>query len=172
MVKVRIVGPVDEELREALMKLLGEAGCEVSEDLPTDADEVDAEHLLDDEAEECEETEEEEEKEEPGEDGAEPPSGFDDEVGVVVLSPKCLADGSLEKAMEGAASRGCHVVGVWPPGTEIQDLPQAFEDYGGDTVIWDPARLRDIVLRPAARPKWPTPDDQPRAERPLKRNKC
>ncbi|WP_131473080.1 hypothetical protein [Methylorubrum extorquens] len=167
MVKVRIVGPIDDELREALMKLLGEAGCEVSNDPPTDIAEDDEEH---DSA--ADDPDEAEEELQPVEGSSGSSSECDEDVSIVVLSPACLADGSLEKTMQSAAARGCHVVGIWPPGTEAQKLPQAFEDYGGDTVIWDPGRLRGIVSQPDAPPTWSSPDDQPRVERPLKRNKC
>lgn len=168
MAKVRIVGPIDGELREALIKLLAEAGCEVLDDPFI--------NLVDDDEVEEPTTDETEELEEEEPQAVEVSTGSssecDDDIGIVVLSPEFLADGKLEKVMQAAASRGCHVVGVWPPGTEDQDLPQSFEDYGGNTVIWDPGRLREVVSQPDSRPAWSSPDDQPRAERPLKRNKC
>lgn len=170
MPKIRIVGSVDDDLREALMKLLDDAGCEVLDDLPVDAIEEDAEqYLLEDDA---EETEEEQSLPVEGAPVSEFSHKCDEDAGIVVLSPKCLADGGLEKAMQGAAARGCHVVGVWPPGTVAQDLPRPFEDYGGDTVVWHPGRLRDLLSQPEAQPTWPLPDNQPRPDRPLKRNKC
>jgi hypothetical protein len=170
MPQVHVLGSVDDETREALLKLLAEAGCELvdvevgddpagGEDDPDgeedpEAPETDAPVPTDDDA--------------AAEDAV--PSG--EEVGVLVLSPECLADEALERVMQGAATRGCRVVGIWPPGTQDETLPRAFEDYGGDTVTWDAGRLRGAIARQDTGPGWLKPDARPRAERPTKRNKC
>lgn len=170
MPKVRVLGSIDDEAREALLKLLAEAGCEVvDEEVGVDpaGGEDDPDEEEDPEAPEADETA-------PADDDAaaedaEPPG---EEVGVLVLSPECLADEALERVMQGAAARGCRVIGIWPPGTRDETLPRAFEDYGGDTVTWDAGRLQGALSGQDASPGWLKPDAQPRAERQTKRNKC
>ncbi|MER2268603.1 hypothetical protein [Methylobacterium oxalidis] len=172
MSKVRLLGSIDDETREALRKLLAEAGCELVDE---EACGVDPDGEVDDP--DGVEDPEAPEDDEPGPaDGdvaveeAEPQG--DEEVGVIVLSPACLADEGLERAMQGAAARGCRVIGIWPPGTRDETLPRAFEDYGGDTVTWDAGRLRGALSSADTAPGWLKPDAQPRAERQTKRNKC
>lgn len=158
MSKVRLLGSIDDETREALRKLLAEAGCELVDEeacgVDPDGEVDDPDGVEDPEAAEDDE-----------------PRG-DEEVGVIVLSPACLADEGLERAMQGAAARGCRVIGIWPPGTRDETLPRAFEDYGGDTVTWDAGRLRGALSSADTAPGWLKPDAQPRAERQTKRNKC
>ncbi|MDP4025173.1 hypothetical protein Q8W71_21305 [Methylobacterium sp. NEAU 140] len=170
MPKVRIIGPIDGEMREALTRLLGDAGCEILDDSTPESvkEDVEQDHVGDD----IEEIEEAKPLSVEAECSAEAVPERDEDAAIIVLTPECLADGNLEKTMQGAAARGCHVVGVWPPETVDQDLPRPFEDYGGDTVIWDLGKIRDVVSRPDTRPTWCLPDDQPRTERQLKRNKC
>jgi hypothetical protein len=169
-----LLGSVDDKTREALLKLLEEAGCELvdeevgddpagGEDDPDtkeapEAPETDAPVPTDDDA--------------AAEDAAEDAVPSGEEVGVLVLSPECLADEALERVMQGAAARGCRVVGIWPLETRDETLPRAFEDYGGDTVTWHAGRLRGAIARQDAGPGWLKPDAQPRAERTIRRNKC
>lgn len=169
MPKVRVIGPVDGDIHDALLKLLVEAGLEVLEgDPPADAeDECGPLDAVDNDAQGT--AEGLPEAENLSEDALPP---CEEDAGIVVLSPGALGDGSIEAAMRRAAARGCHVIGVWPPGTPEGSLPRPFEDYGGDTTVWDPGRLRDIIARPQAPPSWSLPDDRPRPERPVKRHKC
>lgn len=169
MPKVRIIGPVSDEIRDVLLKLLSEAGFEVLEDDPlADAEsECDPLNAADDDSQE-----EAEGLPQAGDLDKDPLPQCDEDAGIVVLSPEALEDGSIEAAMRAAAARGCHVIGVWPPGTPEGTLPRSFEDYGGDTVVWDPGRLRDVVSRPEESPSWSLPDDRPRPERQVKRHKC
>lgn len=168
MPKVRIIGEVDGETREALLKLLSEAGVEVlDDDLPPDAeaecDSVDA--ATDDLAATQGQSDEDDH-------GDRSPPPCEEDAGIVVLSPGAVEDGSIETAMRKAAARGCHVIGIWPPGQHEGKLPGAFEDYGGDTIVWDVGRLGDLIKRPENTPKWSQSDDQPRPDRPIKRHKC
>ena len=155
--KVRILGPINEEVRAALVALLLEAGYEVADedDHPKDSPgEADGE---------MEDT------------GGEPeglPDEDNDDVGVVVLAPECLEDLVLGDAVQEAVSRGCRVIGIWPQGSTDGRLPRAIEDYGASTVPWDPARLRDAIRPATSSPDWSTPDAQPRPQPPTKRNKC
>lgn len=169
MPKVRVIGIVDPDILSALLQLLSEAGLEVLEGDPRwdaeaecgslDATEndtnVSAENSQDDI------------------DALESPLPLcEEDAGIVILSPGCMDDGTIDVAMRQAAARGCHVIGIWPPGVSEGDLPQSFEDYGGDTTIWDPSRLREVVSRSDTNPSWSLPDDRPRPERAVRRHKC
>jgi hypothetical protein len=167
MPKVCVLGPIDDEAREALLKLLAEAGCEVvDEDVPA-VEPDDEEDVEDPMAPEDDEPATADNGASAGD--AEPQ---DEELGVIVLSPDCLADEALGRVMHRAAAQGRRVIGIWPPGTQDETLPRAFEDYGGDTVPWDAGSLRGALPRQNAKPEWLRPDAQPREERQTKRNKC
>lgn len=170
MPKVCVLGSVDDEAREALLKLLAEAGCEVvDEELtvsePDGGEDVD--NVEDPAAPGSDEPVPEDDEASAGR--AEPE---DEEWGVILLSPECLADEELGRVMHRAAAQGRRVIGIWPPDTQDETLPRAFEDYGGDTVPWDADSLRGALPRRNAKPEWLKPDAEPRTERQTKRNKC
>ena len=170
MPKVCVLGPIDDEDRTALLKLLEEAGCEVvDEEVPVV--EPDGEEDDEDVGDPVvpEDGEPASADDEASATHAEP---RDEECGVILLSPECLADEELERVMQRAAAQGRRVIGIWPTGTQDERLPRAFEDYGADTVPWDAGSLRGVLPRTNARPEWLKPDAQPRAERQTKRNKC
>ena len=175
MPKVCVLGPVDVEERTALLKLLAEAGCEVVDE---EVAVVEPDEGEDDEGEDGEHVEDPvaPENGEPAPADDEIAAGHaetpDEDLGVIVLSPDCLADEELGRVMQRAAAQGRRVIGIWPPGTQDETLPRAFEDYGGDTVPLDAGSLRGAFPRRNAKPEWLKPDAQPRAERQTKRNKC
>lgn len=127
MAKVCVLGPVDDEERTALLKLLAEAGCEVVDEevaaVEPDEGDDDDEHVEDPVA---------PEDDQPAPANDEDPAGHaetpDEDLGVIVLSPDCLADEELGRVMQRAAAQSRRVIGIWPPGTQDETLPRAFED--------------------------------------------
>ncbi len=145
MPKVCVLGPVDDEERTALLKLLAEAGCDVVDEEVAAVEPGEGE---DDEGEDGEHVGiplrgRRRARRRLPEDDADRPHA-DDEAPVTPRRGRglggdravsdCLADEELGRVMQRAAAQGRRVIGIWPPGTQDETLPRAFEDYGGDTV--------------------------------------
>lgn len=167
MPKIRILGSVDDQARAALIELLREAGFKVIED---DCEEI---SLISEEEEDVEASPVGDELQTAASNQKdESISGSVEEACVVVLTPDCSDNPEFAEQMRDAASRGCRVIGVWPPGATSDQPPRAVEDYGAGTVPWDMGRLRDALNPANANPTWSLPNGQPRQQPKVKRNRC
>jgi hypothetical protein len=98
---------------------------------------------------------------------------IDDEDGcfilIVILDSTLLQDEDFEDALFRATQEGCRVIGVWPKGTTSGETPECFEDYRSGTVIWDPARLCDVL---GGKPRHDAPTGKPIEYPNTPRNQC
>jgi len=154
MIKIRILGTLDEDTREALITLLKEAGF---------GDAIDAGHAIVEEEAEAGVGE--------GEFGNDADVNFEDEVCVVVLTPECDDDTELEGEVKNAVGAGCRIVGVWPRNPAPSSAPTMIDDYGS-CVPWEAGRLREAVVHGSAEPVRLDANSKPRDPIKIKHNKC
>jgi hypothetical protein len=129
MVRVRIHRPIEEKDEAAMLALLSEAGCEVVPDEEPDAPAP----IVEDSAATSERCD-----------------------ALIVLLPRDgTADAAFEEAMLAAVQAGRRIIGLWPSDGS-GGVPACFDDYGGDTVSWNPDRLRQAA---AGAPQHRTADD-------------
>ena len=126
---------------------------------------ADAEELLADDEVEDAEAEELEDDAEP--EVADETDGRDD-VLVVVVTPECVDDENVDKAVRRTLKGGGQVVGVWPEGSTGGKVPAAIERFGGSAVPWNVERIRDAIRRGVS--MWRNPDDTFRPDEKTKRN--
>jgi hypothetical protein len=89
---------------------------------------------------------------------------------IVLLDVELLEDANLKVALLAAAHEKCRIIGVWPKGSTTGAMPEGFEDYCADTVIWDPVRLRAAVS--GKQPQHDAPTGKPANYPRTSRNKC
>ncbi|WP_312414311.1 hypothetical protein [Shinella sp.] len=154
-----------------LARLLADAGCvEVdengypldkdNEDLDKPADELDTAELGDDESVEGD-----------GDEDGEPQHVEEDDVTlIVILTPECVEDPTLEEEVGRAVGSGGRAVGIWPPECEAGALPPILGKIGSGVVTWDPEALADVLAD--VETVWETPAGEPRTAPKTKRNKC
>jgi hypothetical protein len=151
MTKVKIyLKCLSQQEKEALLKLLQEAGYEVI--VAEEEDEARSEEvgIAPDQGE-----------------GAKAPVN---DVLVVLINEACAADPDLEKAVRRAARANCRVIGLWPKDQTTGRFPPVLEKLGSDVVTWNSRKLRDAIEEASA--QWETTAGAPRAAPPTKRNRC
>jgi hypothetical protein len=155
-----------------LDRLLDEAGCvEVDEDgFPLEKDNEGLEEPAD-ELDVGELGEDDNVDEDSDEDGQPQDDEEDDVTLIVILTPECIDDPTLEEEVGRTVGSGGRAVGVWPQDSEGAGvLPPILEKIGSGVVTWDPEALARALTD--AETVWDTPAGEPRAAPKTKRNKC
>ncbi|AXK42760.1 hypothetical protein DVR09_10845 [Erythrobacter aureus] len=78
---------------------------------------------------------------------------------IFYLSEAFLDDDGFEGLAQCAAGAGADILGVWPSGVGVQELPKTITDFGASVVSEDSAKL-DSALS-GEEDQWELPDQSP-----------
>jgi hypothetical protein len=88
---------------------------------------------------------------------------------VVLITPDTKDHPWVNWEVDYAEKQGKEIVGVWAPGAEGCDVPEALEQHADAIVSWNPDHIVDALN---GNHPWEQPDGSPRALQPLNRVGC
>lgn len=88
---------------------------------------------------------------------------------IVIITPDTKNHPWVDWEIEYAEKRCKEIIGVWAPGFEGCDVPEALEQHADSIVTWDADK---IVSALDGNQQWEQPDGTPRTPQPVNRVGC
>lgn len=88
---------------------------------------------------------------------------------VVIITPDTKNHPYVDWEVDYAEKQGKEIIGVWAPGSEGCEVPEALERHADSIVSWDADRIEDALNGNA---HWEQPDGSPRGLQHVSRIGC
>lgn len=88
---------------------------------------------------------------------------------IVVITPDTKNHEWVDWEIDYAEKKGKEIIGVWAPGSEGCEVPEALEQHADSIVAWDADKIVDAL---DGIPQWQQPDGTPRAPQAVNRIGC